>query len=68
MVLRVLSGLLELVPMRLLEWVCCGRLVALRMPMVLLRWGAGRRSKRRWKRWLTPPLAQFPLSVERCRV
>ena len=43
MVLRVLAWLLELLLMRLmrlLEWVCCGQLVVLRMQVVLLRWGA----------------------------
>ena len=42
MVLRVLARLLELLLMRLirpLEWVCCGQLEALRLQVVLLRWG-----------------------------
>ena len=30
--------------------------------------GCSRRGKRRWRRWLMPPLAQFPLLVERRRV
>ena len=44
------------------------KLEALRVQMMLLRWGGSRRGKRSWKRWLMPPLVQFPLLVERRRV
>ena len=64
--LRVLARQLVLVP--LLGWVCRGQLEALRVQMTLLRWGGSRRGKRSWKRWLMPPLVQFPLLVERRRV
>ena len=64
----MLAWRLELVLMRLLKWVCCGQLEALRVQMMLLRWGGSRRGKRSWKRWLMPPLVQFPLLVERRRV
>ena len=45
------------------------QVLALTAPLVqALGPGSSRRGKRRWRRWLMPPLAQFPLLVERRRV
>ena len=54
----------------LLLWLCSSRRLLLPAALEVLALGPGssRRGKRRWRQWLMPPLAQFPLFVERRQV